>query len=122
MKRLFLLGIILTFLSCRAFANAAVLTQKDVSLYEEIFALQNQGKIKEAILKEKQLQNPLLKGYVLYNRYFSPKYKTTKSEIKEWMESYSDYPIAPEIYALGIQNNDFSSSPEGVIRRQYKSM
>ena len=26
-----------------------------------------------------------------------------KSEIKNWMEHYSDYPIASEVYALGNQ-------------------
>ena len=110
MKYLFLWSILLIFLPCNVFAQGHVLSNKDIALYKEVFTLQNQSKIKEAITKEKQIKNPILKGYVLYNRYFSPKYKTTKSEISEWMRSYSDYPIAPEIYALGLQKK-MSSLP-----------
>ncbi len=115
MKHL-ILGIILFCLPCSGLCHSRVLTDKDISLYKDVFLLQNQGKIQEAINKEKQIQNPLLKGYVLYNRYFSPKYKTTKSEITKWMESYSDYPIASEIYALGLQKKMTSlPRPQGLF-------
>ena len=103
MRYFFLLGIILIFPLCPALSYAHVLSGQDVSLYKEVFRLQDEGKISEAKTQEKKIKNPLLKGYVLYQRYFSSNYKTTKSEIKNWMEHYSDYPIASEVYALGNQ-------------------
>jgi len=116
MKYLLLLGIVLCFLPCESFGHSRVLSDKDVALYKEIFSMQNQGKIKEATAKEKQIKNPILNGYLLYNRYFSPKYKTTKSEITNWMKAYSDYPIAPEIYALGLQKKIKNlSRPKGIF-------
>ena len=107
MKKIFLLligGMFLLF-SLQSSANSSILSNKDISLYKSIFQLQKKGKIKEAKLKEQQLKNSLLRGYVLYDRYFSKNYKTSSKEITDWMKNYSDYPIASEIYALGKQKN-----------------
>lgn len=103
MKKYFLGVIFFILFPYQILASSAVLTEKDVSSYKEILKLQEQGKIKEAQKKEKQISNPLLMGYVLYKRYFMPNYKTSKNEISQWMKTYSDLPIASEIYALGKQ-------------------
>lgn len=103
MKKIFITGIFLFFFPCQILAEQSVLTEKDALLYKEIFQLQERGKISTAIKKQKQIKNPILMGYVLYKRYFSPSYKTSKAEIAHWIELYSDLPIASEIYALGKQ-------------------
>ena len=103
MKKILFIGGLFFFFSFQTMGGTLILSPKDVSLYQEILNLQKKGKIKEAQSKEKNIKNPLLKGYILYSRYFSPTYKTSKSEISQWMEKYSDYPVASEIYALGLQ-------------------
>lgn len=87
-------------------ANAAVpkvLKKADVQLYQEIFKAQAKNQFKTAGSAERKLANRLLMGYVLFDRYFSSKYKTNSKEIAKWMEKYSDLPIAVDMYALGQQ-------------------
>ena len=118
MRKLFLslIGIVFLFYSLQVSAHSSILSNKDVTLYKNIFQLQKKGKIKEARSKEKQLKNPLLKGYILYDRYFSKGYRTTQKEITDWMKNYSDYPIASEIYALGKQKKIKKlSRPKGIF-------
>lgn len=72
-------------------------------LYQKIFELQNKGEYKRALQLSEEIQNPTLMGYVLYQHYFFSNHKTKKSEILQWLKNYSDYPIAGEMYALGVQ-------------------
>ena len=60
----------LFFLFSITSVQAEVLNSSDVHLYQDIFALQNNSQIEQAKLKQKELENPLLMGYVLYQRYF----------------------------------------------------
>ncbi len=103
MKKIFIFGILLLIFPCQAISQHQILSDKDASLYREVIQLQKKGNTKEALNKEKQIENTILKGYILYERYFSPQYKTSTSEIQNWMQKYADYPIASEIYALGLQ-------------------
>ena len=103
MKKLLFVFFLSFFWPTYVNAHASVLSPEDVLSYKTIFQLQHTGKIKEAQKKEAQIKNPLLKGYLLYDRYFSVYYKTQKEEIQNWMKEYSDHPIASEIYALGEQ-------------------
>lgn len=98
------------FLGCVVFClffswqvHGNVLTQKDIQAYKKVFELQKLGQLKKAQQKEREIKNPLLMGYVLYQRYFAQGYKTKKDEIRSWMKRYSDYPVATEVYALGQQ-------------------
>lgn len=80
-----------------------VLSDTDVELYTDIFALQQDGKFTAADKKIKQLENPLLTGYVLYDRFFKKGYWTKKNEISDWLKKYFELPVAPDVYALGQQ-------------------
>jgi len=84
-------------------AMPKVLKTQDVKLYQEIFKAQAKGQFQTADAAIKKLSNRLLMGYVLFDRYFAPKYKTGKKEIASWMEKYSDLPVAVDMYALGVQ-------------------
>jgi len=80
-----------------------VLKKTDVQTYKNIFASQQKNQIKTARQAEKKLSNKLLMGYVLFDRYFSNKYTTSQQEIVRWMDTYSDLPVATDMYALGNQ-------------------
>ena len=104
MKARFLIFILSLSLSCFAMADTlSVLKKSDINVYKEIFKAQKENQFKTARTKEKKLSNKLLLGYVLFDRYFSKKYKTSSLEIKNWMEKYSDLPVAVDMYALGQQ-------------------
>ncbi len=81
----------------------SVLTAADVATYRHIFQAQHQGRFQKADTLRNKLANKVLDGYVLYDRYFSPHYKTKKNEITTWLTRYGDWAVAPDVYALGKQ-------------------
>ncbi len=80
-----------------------VIYDSDVKNYKKIFELQEKGRWKDADKVIKDIKNDTLMGYVLYQRYMSPYYKTPFNEVKEWLNKYSDYPNAIDIYNLGLK-------------------
>lgn len=82
----------------------AVLSAADASLYREIFALQEAGKLKAADKLIAQLGDDRLMGYVQYQRYMHPTaYRSRYKELKAWLDSYADQPGADRIYALAMK-------------------
>lgn len=80
-----------------------ILYDKDIKNYKKIFELQEKARFKEADKVIKDIQNDILMGYVLHQRYMSPYYKTPFKEVKEWLFKYYDMPNANDIYKLGLQ-------------------
>ena len=88
MKRYFWCWIfiaLITLITDQAWAGS-VLSDKDVHLYQQIFDLQSRGQFQKADKLRFQVQNPVLEGYVLYDRYFAKGYHTKKSEITAWIK------------------------------------
>lgn len=82
------------------------LSKDDVSLYKRIFDLQNRGKWKKADRLIKKLDNRILVGHVLYQRYMHPTaYRSRYRELSNWMLKYPDHPGAKRIYALAKKKN-----------------
>ncbi len=106
MRRLIFVLFFVIFVGVSAHAERTqVLTLSDQSLYQEIFELQKKERWKEADKKIAQLQDKLLMGHVLANRYFSVTYRTKASEIEKWFKLYGDHPQAIRMYALGQKKN-----------------
>lgn len=82
------------------------LSPSDVNLYSRIFNLQVKGKWKKADRLIKQLDNRILLGHILYQRYMHPTaYSSRYSELSKWMLNYPDHPGAKRIYALAKKKN-----------------
>lgn len=82
------------------------LSDKDVKLYKRIFALQTKGKWKKTDRLIKQLDDKILLGHILYQRYMHPTaYRSRYSELSKWMLAYPDLPGAKRIYALAKKKN-----------------
>lgn len=76
----------------------------DVERYHRIFELQEDGLWKKADKLIKQLNDPVLIGHVLAQRYLHPnKYRSKYKELKDWMEAYADHPDARQIYKLALR-------------------
>jgi soluble lytic murein transglycosylase-like protein len=84
--------------------SIGVLSAADVARYKEIFALEEDGRTGEADRKIDALENPLLVGHVLAQRYTAegvdrPRY----GDLRDWLERYADLPEAPHVYALALK-------------------
>ena len=78
-----------------------ILGQADITAYRRIFALQETGRWKAADRLIKNLEDDLLLGHVLFQRYMHPrKYRSRYGELKGWMAEYADHPGAAQVYKL----------------------
>lgn len=87
------------------FSFASVLSNKDVHIYKQIFAAHQKGQYQKAKNLETRLKNKTLTGYILFDKYFSPRYKTSALEINNFLKKYKHLPIASDVYALGKKKN-----------------
>jgi soluble lytic murein transglycosylase len=72
----------------------------DVALMRRIFAFQRHGDIPAAIRATTELDDPLLVGNVLAERYLGRYHRSTADELSDWLERFRDLPDAPAIHAL----------------------
>jgi soluble lytic murein transglycosylase len=94
-------------ISAAASENAAlaVLDEKDRARYGTIFAAQKQADWKTADAEMGRLNNPVLLGYVLAERYLHKDYDTSAAELADWLNIYADHPQAREIFQLAERKN-----------------
>ena len=76
------------------------LTPSDVALMRRIFAFQAAGNIPEAVRSSSELENPLLLGTLLADRYLGRFHRSTADELSDWLSRYSDLPDATSVHAL----------------------
>ncbi|NWG45563.1 MAG: lytic transglycosylase domain-containing protein [Alphaproteobacteria bacterium] len=81
-----------------------VLSAADVDRYTRISALQEQGRWPEADRLIARLENPVLMGHVLFQRYMHPTaWRSSYAELKGWLDLYADHPDADRIHALALK-------------------
>ncbi len=89
------------------------LSDRDAELYEQIFAVQEQGRWKDADRLISRLSDDVLMGHVLAQRYLHPTaYRSRYKELKDWLASYADLPQAPRIYKLALTRRGSASYPK----------
>ncbi len=76
------------------------LSSRDEDLYRKIFAAQDAGDMSDAAGMMADLDNGLLMGHVLAQRYLHKSYRAEFPELKSWLKSYGDHPQAERIYKL----------------------
>jgi len=100
--------------------DMSVLSAQDLDRYENIFALQEDGKWQQADRQIKALDDRLLMGHVLFQRYMHPtKYRSKYSELKAWMANYADHPEARRIYNLARKRQGNAATPKRPVRTRY---
>jgi soluble lytic murein transglycosylase-like protein len=78
-----------------------VLSAADVDRYRKIEKLQDGGNWRSADKIIAKLENRILMGHVLFQRYMHPKkYRSKYTELKRWLDHYADHPGADRVYAL----------------------
>ncbi len=100
-----------------------VLSDSDIALYQEIFALQEDGRWGDADKKIAALENEILLGYVQHQRYMHPTaYRSSFNELKRWMAFYADHPDAGKIYSLARKRQPKGqSAPIRPISRKWRA-
>lgn len=76
------------------------LAVSDVDLYKRIFKLQSDGQWAAADREMGRLNDDLLKGHLLAQRYLSGSYKPKYPELRAWMAEYSDHPQAEAVHKI----------------------
>ena len=75
-----------------------ILSQSDVQHYQDIFALQEAGNLKTAAKVIGELENPILMGHVLSQKYLHPTaWRSSFKELSTWLSHYHDHPAASRI-------------------------
>ncbi len=80
-----------------------ILSGADRELYLKIFAAEKHARWKAADKLIDQLADKRLIGYVLFERYMHPRYRSSYGELRAWMAEYSDLPDANRIYQLALR-------------------
>lgn len=84
----------------------------DAERYRTIFAVQERGRWAAADREIAKLENRVLMGHVLAQRYLHPTaYRSRFHELRDWMRHYRDHPDAERIYKLALKRR-----PSGAAR------
>lgn len=87
------------------------LSDADVERYRTIFAVQAKGAWEEADALIARLDNDILLGHVLAQRYLHPThYRSKYKELAAWLERYADHPDARRIYRLARKRKPGSAA------------
>lgn len=93
-------------------AAAAPLSDADAERYRQIFALQDDGRWKEADSLIAVLDDDVLLGHVQLQRYLHPTaYASSFKELQAWLARYADLPEAERVYELATRRG------KGALRR-----
>jgi len=81
-----------------------ILSSGDTDLYRQIFVLQVGGNWRSADKLIKSLDDKVLLGHVMAQRFLHPrKYRSKYPELKAWLALYNDHPEAKRLYKLAIR-------------------
>ncbi|MHC8508933.1 MAG: lytic transglycosylase domain-containing protein [Rhodospirillales bacterium] len=81
-----------------------VLSAADALLYREIFYVQQSGDWAAAELLAADVDDPVLMGHVMAQRFLHPtKYRSKYPELKDWLAVYGDHPDAGQLYKLALK-------------------
>ena len=100
-----------------------ILSEKDALLYIDIFRLQKEGNWRQADKLRKKIDNKILIGHILFQRYMHPtKYRSRFSELRDWMAKYADQPGAWRVYRLAMRRKPAKArNPKVPTPLHYKS-
>ncbi|MBO6561664.1 MAG: lytic transglycosylase domain-containing protein [Nisaea sp.] len=97
-----------------------VIGDEDVARYRKIFELQDAGKWRAADKLIAELDDEILMGHVLYQRYMHPTaYRSKYKELKDWMAAYADHPGARKVYRLALRRKPGNWKPPARPEKGY---
>ncbi len=79
------------------------INNNDKVLYRRIWGLQNKALWHDANALIAKLNNKLLLGHILAQRYLHSEYQSNPEELANWLLLYADHPQANKIYKLAVK-------------------
>ncbi|MFV0626496.1 MAG: transglycosylase SLT domain-containing protein [Alphaproteobacteria bacterium] len=76
------------------------LTEKEFNAYKKTFDAIEKENIKEQNAQIKQIHNDIFMGHIQAERYLSQSYRSTFTELNDWLKKYNKYPQRHKIYKL----------------------
>jgi soluble lytic murein transglycosylase-like protein len=99
-----LVAICSTALCAPALGAPAALTPADAAAYTEAFQAADRGDFIEAKIATAQVQDTSLLGHLTFNQLMHPAaYKASFDDLRAWLASYADLPIAGRVFALAAK-------------------
>ncbi len=96
----------------RAVSMARLLSADDAERYRRLFALQGKQRWRAADKVAARLDDPVLLGHLLFERYMHPTgYRSRFGELRDWLAEYHDHPGASRVYRLASKRR-----PKGAAR------
>ena len=96
------------------------LSDADVDRYQQIFVLQQDKKWNEADRLINALDNDLLLGRVLSQRYLHPTgWRSTYKQLRSWLSFYNDHPAASRIYWLSKKRRPNNAKAQQQPKKGY---
>ena len=91
---------------------------RDVELYREIFRVQERAEWDRADRLIARLDDRLLLGHVLYQRYMHPTgYRSQFAELSAWLDAYADHPDAERVHRLASRRRPSGApAPQDPVR------
>jgi soluble lytic murein transglycosylase-like protein len=87
-------------------AGVRVLSAADVERYRTIFAEERAGRFAAAKASAERLDDNSLEGYVLAERYLSPRGKRVPvTDLVSWLRNYGELPVAENVYRLAVKRS-----------------
>ncbi|MCR9240112.1 MAG: lytic transglycosylase domain-containing protein [Rhodobiaceae bacterium] len=100
------------------------LSQGDRDRYTRIFSVQTRGDWRAADRLIGQLENDVLMGHVLFQRYMHPTaYRSRYNELRDWLANYADHPEASKIHKLALRRKPSgAAAPRRPVPRSYRQV
>ncbi|MBB4211359.1 transglycosylase-like protein with SLT domain [Rhodothalassium salexigens DSM 2132] len=93
-------------------AEVRVLSPSDAVRYRRVFQLQEDGQWAAADAQIAQIDDRILMGHVLFQRYMHPTaYRSRYDELRDWLAEYADHPGAQRVYALARRRQGRAAAP-----------
>jgi soluble lytic murein transglycosylase-like protein len=91
---------------------------RDIQLYRQILTLQERADWARADRLIAQLDDHVLLGHVVYQRYMHPTgYRSRFEELSAWLDKYADHPDADRVYRLALRRRPPGAPhPQGPVR------
>ena len=80
-------------------------SEDDIKHYKHIFQALKKEDFKTVDAEIDELDSDVLMGHVLAEKYLSKTYKTSFTELENWLQKYGDHPQAAKIKKLALRKN-----------------
>ena len=111
---------VMTVTPAMAASIPAMLSAEDADAYRAVFALQEKGDIKKAARIIKTIDDPILMGHVLSQKYLHPTaWRSSFTELRDWLAKYNDHPAASRISWLAKKRKPAKAATPKAPKKGY---